>query len=87
MTQNNYFENRHCQRTDIFFCDVDLKIAAAKNGFAFPNFNQKRNLRVKDVLGFALGCLTLRFTRLGVGRRSPSGSEPTSGCRKPQLTG
>jgi len=54
-------------KTNIFFCDLNLKTAAAKNGFAFPNFTQKRNLRIKDGFGFARGCLTVCVTCVWAG--------------------
>jgi len=52
---------------NIFFCDLNLKTAAAKNRFALPNFTQKRNLRIKDGFGFARGCLTVCITCVWAG--------------------
>jgi hypothetical protein len=40
-----------------------LKITTPKKKY----FSQKRNLRIKDVFGFALGWLTVCVTRAGAG--------------------
>jgi hypothetical protein len=45
-----------------------LKITTPKKKY----FSQKRNLRIKDVFGFALGWLTVCVTRAGSGGGTPS---------------